>query len=339
MTRSSRPIAVLIVATLVAAAGCGATVESSSGTPPGSGSMPAGPVTVVNCGKEVTYQRVPERAVAYDIGMVEMMFSLGLAPRMRGWVINSIYGDVNKSPYAADFARVERLGDSRIGLEMVLNAKADWVFAGHNHGFVESRGITPAILANNGVESYTLTETCPTGVESEKGTMPSLDALYADYRNLGRIFAVPDRAEAIIADMERRFTNAAARKPSRPARVMAYSPYEDKPYVAGGSSIMTAIIEKAGGTNIYGKDVKTTWASVGWETAVAADPEVIVMIDYDDMPYEAKIQNLMDNPSMRATSAVRNNRILRLDFAYTMAGPRAGEAAEKSAASLRSVGL
>ncbi|GGM17218.1 MULTISPECIES: ABC transporter substrate-binding protein [Micromonospora] len=313
---------------LLAGTGCGATVEPEAST--------AEPVTVTNCGKQVTYDRVPERAVVYDIGMTEMMFSLGLAPHMRGWVINKIYGGIDDSPYRADFAKVERLGDSRINLEIVLNAKADWVFAGHNHGFVESRGITPAILAKNGIASYLLTETCAKADENPTAVVPPVEALYTDLRNLGRIFRVSDRAEEIVADTQRRFDAAGAGKPATPARVLVTDVYEDKPYVAGRASISTTIVEKAGGRSVT-SDVQNTWASVGWETVVAADPEVIVVTDYE-IPFAQKKALLMNAPQMKNVTAVRKGQIYPIDFAAAMAGPRVGTAAEELATYLRSIG-
>ncbi|TDB94619.1 iron transporter [Micromonospora fluostatini] len=320
-----------ITVVTLASAGCGATVEPAA-TPDGAAPRQ---VTVVNCGREVTYDKVPEQAVVYDVGMSEMMFSLGLAPRTRGWVANKVYGGIETSAYRADFDRVDRLGDSRISLEIVLNAKADWVFAGNNQGFVESRGITPAILATHGVASYVLTETCANTADSA-GAMAPVDGVYTDYRNLGRIFDVADRAEQTIADMRRRLAAASAGKPATPARVLVSDVYEDKPYVAGAASIATAIVEQAGGRSVT-DDITRTWDSVGWETVVAADPEVIVIVDYG-VPYEEKKKALMNTPSMRNVTAVREGRIFRLEFADVMAGPRVATSAEKLAAYLRSVG-
>jgi iron complex transport system substrate-binding protein len=85
-----RGLAALGVTLLLATAGCVAEVDdsaSSAGSEPGRN----GPATVENCGEEVTYESVPERAVSYDIGMTEILLSLGLADRMRGYVLNAVY--------------------------------------------------------------------------------------------------------------------------------------------------------------------------------------------------------------------------------------------------------
>ncbi|MFI6823373.1 ABC transporter substrate-binding protein [Micromonospora sp. NPDC050187] len=330
MTRPGWTIASYGVAVALVASGCGARVEPE---PPRGSAAP--PVTVVNCGREVTYDGVPERAVVYDVGMSEMMFSLGLAPRTRGWVANRVYGGIDTSAYRGDFERVERLGDSRISLEIVLEARADWVFAGHNQGFVESRGITPAILAGHGIDSYVLTETCA-GTGGPADGMTPVDGVYADYRNLGRIFGVSERAEEVIAGMRRGFAAASVGKPAEAARVLVSDVYEEKPYVAGAASIATAIVEQAGGRSVT-DDLDRTWDSVGWETVVAADPEVIVIVDYG-VSYEEKRAALMRTPAMRNVTAVREGRIFRLEFADVMAGPRAATSAGKLAAYLRSIG-
>jgi iron complex transport system substrate-binding protein len=337
MTRPSfsRRLVASSILLALAASGCGAKVENGTGTPPGSGSVPSGPVTVTDCGKEVTYDKVPERAVSYDIGMTEQLFSLGLAPKMRGYVIQDVYKlGVQDSKFQDEFKKVERLGDSRISLEIVLNSKADWVYGGHGYGFAESRGITPAILANNGVASYVLSESCA----NDPGSTPlkPLDALHADYRNLGKIFHVENKAESVIADIDKGLADAGAKKPATPPRVLVFDAYEDKPFVAGGTSLASLIVEKAGGKNIN-DDVAMTYDSVGWEDVVAKDPEVIVVVDYD-IPYEQKKNLLFSTPQMANVAGVKEKNIYRVGYADIMPGPRAGETARKFGEYLRSIG-
>ena len=126
----------LLAAGLLTTTGCGAEVEPAA-------KNPSGAVTVSNCGRKVTYPR-PQRPVAYDVSGAEKMFALGLADRMRGYVMNEL-GDpsIEGSPWRKDYAKVERLGTARITREIVVDAKADWVLAGWNSGFSEERGITP----------------------------------------------------------------------------------------------------------------------------------------------------------------------------------------------------
>ncbi|MGC4938665.1 ABC transporter substrate-binding protein [Kribbella sp. DT2] len=308
---------------------CGATVEED----PESGST----VTVTNCGQEQTYAR-PQRPVAYDVSGTEKMFALGLADRMRGYVVNKVFDPgITGSPWKADYAKVERLGDARITKEIVVSAKADWVLAGWGAGFADDRGITPALLDQVGIKSYIHTETC-FSYGDQPVDVPPLEALYTDLDNLGRIFGVEDRSDQVVADLRTRFKALEATRPSGPpARVFVYDSSTEQPYTAGRHAAPNDIITAAGGANIMA-DLDEDWASVGWESVTGRQPEVIVVVDYADQPAADKIAFLEKQPALRTTPAIRNNRFVVLTIAELVSSPRNIDAAEKLATYLRSIG-
>lgn len=47
-------------------------------------------VTVYSCGEPVTFESVPQRAMAMDTNMVEMMLALGLEDHMVGYWISGV---------------------------------------------------------------------------------------------------------------------------------------------------------------------------------------------------------------------------------------------------------
>jgi iron complex transport system substrate-binding protein len=330
--RSPRVLAAgLLTAALLLTTGCGAEVEPVAGGP-------SGTVTVSNCGQDVTYT-VPERAVAYDVSGAEKMFALGLADRMRGYVMNKL-GDpaIKGSPWREDYASVERLGTERITREIVVDARADWVLAGWNSGFSEERGITPALLEDVGIASYLHTETCWSYGDRGVDVAP-LEALYTDLDNLGRIFGVEKRAAELVADLKDRIAALKKTWPAEgdPARVFVYDSGTDQPYTAGRHAAPNDIIKAAGGTNIFG-DLDKGWTTVGWEPVIRAKPEVIVIIDYADQPAKDKIAHLKSLPSLRAVPAVKNDRFLVMSYGDAVSGPRNVTGAENLGRYLRSIG-
>ena len=180
---------------LVAVSGCGATVTGAQERPR---------VTIENCGVEQTYER-PDRAIAYDMSSIEKMFALGLADRMRGMVLpKTAIEPSERSPWAADYRRTPNLSTDVLSLETVVDAKADWVLAGWNAGFSEERGITPARLADLGIDSYQHTETCFNYGEDPEEPVPPLEAMYADLTTIGRVFGVEDKATQVVGDLRDR---------------------------------------------------------------------------------------------------------------------------------------
>jgi iron complex transport system substrate-binding protein len=330
MTSSpQRRTLVLALVTGLLATGCGATVQPSSDSG-------AAPVTISNCGQRVTYPH-PQRPVAYDVSAVEKMFSLGLAGQMRGYVMNTLFDNsIADSPWKEDYARVPRLGTGRISKEIVIEAKSDWVMSYWGGGFSEERGITPALLGQLGINSYVQTESC-FGYGDQKPVSP-MESVYIDLINLGKIFGVEGKAESVVADLRARMEKVKAARPAgSPPSVFVYDSGTDQPYTSAKYASPTDIIEAAGGRNVL-DNLEKGWTTVGWESVVAANPEVIMIVDYGDQPVEDKRKFLENNAALQAIPAVRQDRYFVISYGEAVSGPRNVTAAEKFSTYLRSIG-
>ncbi|MFB4425935.1 ABC transporter substrate-binding protein [Streptomyces sp. QL37] len=331
-----RPAALALAASL-ALAGCGADVTSRGGEE--DGAPAAGghyPVTVENCGEKKTYDKAPQRVVTNDVGITEIMFALGLEDHMAGYVMPDDKGDLTSVPWKDGYRKTAWLSKERINKELVLDAGADLVFAGWNYGFSEGEGFTPDALRRVGIDSYLLSESCRNGQGKARGVMAPLDALYTDLRNLGRIFDVEDRAGTLVASFRKQVAEAQAKAPEgadRP-RVFLYDDGQDKPLTSGAYAGPHDIITKAGGDHIM-KDLEDSWTTVGWETVVARDPEVIVINNYGDTTADRKRKFLKSYGPLANVSAIKNDRIVVLDYVDLVESPRNPAAITTLAAELR----
>ncbi|MFE6050049.1 ABC transporter substrate-binding protein [Kitasatospora sp. NPDC056446] len=277
------------------------------------------PVTVRNCGDELTFARKPARVVTNDVNITELMLSLGLADRMAGYVMPDDKGRVDLVPWKDGYQQTAWLSKKVLTKEIALDARADLVFAGWHYGFDEGGGVTPQAFKALGIDSYVLSESCRSGKGAERGVMDPLDALYTDLANLGEIFDVKDRADRLIADSRARI--AAVPQPGHRPSVFLYDSGQDKPYTAGKFAAADRIIAQAGGANIMG-DVADSWVTAGWESVVQRDPEVIVINDYSTPDAEEKRRFLKSFPPLANVAAVRNDRIFVLDYADLVESPR-----------------
>ncbi|MFE1048676.1 ABC transporter substrate-binding protein [Streptomyces olivaceus] len=335
MPNRLRPAALALTLAL-AAAGCGANVSQGKGadaTAPSGGHYP---VTVENCGEKRTFAKAPQRVVTNDVGITEIMFALGLDDHMAGYVMPDDKGDLTTVPWKDGYRKTKWLSKERINKELVLDARADLVFAGWSYGFNEGEGFTPAALRRVGVDSYLLSESCRNGQGKSRGVMAPLDALYTDLRNLGKVFDVEDRAETLVASFREQVAEAQAEAPKgadRP-RVFLYDSGEDKPFTSGAFAGPHDIITKAGGDHVM-KDLEDSWTTVGWETVVARDPEVIVINDYGDTTAKQKRKFLKSYEPLADVSAVKNDRFVTLDYVDLVESPRNPAAISALAAELR----
>ncbi|MFE7648511.1 ABC transporter substrate-binding protein [Streptomyces phaeoluteigriseus] len=327
-----RPLVLAAALTLTAITGCGATVEPTATTD-------AKAVTLTNCGREVTYDKVPERVVTNDVGITELMFALGLEDRMAGFAMPDDKGDLTGVPWKDGYDKVKWLSKDQLTKENVLDARADLVFAGWNYGFREEGGFTPDALKKLGIPSYILTESCRNGrTESSRGIMPPLEALYTDLTNLGKLFGVEKRAAGLIAGFRKQVAAVRAGIPADAARptVFLYDSGQDQPFTSGRYAAPDQIISEAGGTNLM-HDVADSWTTVGWESVVARDPDVIVICDYGDVGAERKKDFLLSYAPLRDVSAVKHRRIVVLDYVDLVESPRNPAAIARLGAYLRTV--
>jgi iron complex transport system substrate-binding protein len=307
----------LALATLLLATGCGATVAKDTST--------SAPVTITNCGKQVTFDKVPSKVVTNDTGITELMFALGLKDHMAGYVVDgNNTADLQTSPWKTDFDSSKKLAD-KISKEVVQGANADLVFAGWNYGFSESTGFTPDSLEQLGIGTYQLTEACRNGVGKQRGIMPALDALYTDLRNLGKIFRVEAKAEDLVKSYERQITEAGRLMAGKPRpKVFLYDSGQDQPFTSGKNAAPQDIISKAGGDNIFG-DLNDSWTTVNWEAVVQRNPDVILIVDYADGEANTPAQKqafLEGFAPLTNAPAVKNKRYYSLPYAALVEGPR-----------------
>ncbi|MFD8518124.1 ABC transporter substrate-binding protein [Streptomyces antimycoticus] len=320
--------AALCLAATVTATGCGASVESSK-------EAKSRAVTLTNCGKKVTYDKVPQRVVTNDVGITELMFALGLENRMAGFAMPDDKGDLTDVPWKDAYDKVKWLSKDRLTKENVLDARADLVFAGWSYGFREDSGFTPEVLKKLGIPTYILTESCRNGrAKTSRGIMPPLDALYADLTNLGKLFGVEKRAAALIADFKRQVATTVAKAPAHRPKVFLYDSGQDQPLSSGRYGAPDEIVSKAGGDNVM-HDVDDSWTTVGWESVVERNPDVIVVCNYGDVSAEQKRKFLLSYAPLRNVSAVKHKRIFVLDYVDLVESPRNPSAIVRLGAYLR----
>ena len=194
------------------------------------------------------------------------------------------------------------------------------MFAGWNYGLETGTSLTPQGLAQFGIKTLALTESC---VHVQKGaTTVSIGDTYQDLRNLGEIFNVRAKAQRVISAMQAQVA-AAHNKVARlkPVTVFDYDSGEAAPFTGPGLAMPNALISLAGGTNIFAS-LKQSWTSVSWEQVVKADPQCIIINDYGTPTVAQKEKFLETSPITKNLTAVKNRCFLPLSYNEVTPSPR-----------------
>lgn len=167
--------------------------------------------------------------------------------------------------------------------------------------------------------------------------LTGLDAPQIKIRAIGAALGIPQRAEALAQDVERRLAGVTAEleEHERPLRVLLL-------YVRRGGIQQTGdhartIIETAGGIDAAAEAGVEGWQALTPEALVAIDPEVYLVLDLG-LEVVGGIEGLMEIPGVAETRAGRAQRVISMPDLYLLGfGPRLPEAIADLSAYLRAV--
>ncbi|GAA1058220.1 ABC transporter substrate-binding protein [Agromyces luteolus] len=316
-SRAARVIAPLAAAASVALLAACATTANAGSDDASAGQDAAAsgfPVTIDNCGTEVTFDAAPERVVTIKSSTLELLLALGLEDRVVGAAFTD--GPV-PDEFADAAAGIEILSDKVPSQEATLAAEPDLVFAGWESNLSAEGAGDRATLEQLGVHTYVAPAAC-----KAEGYMPdplTFDGVFAGFEEAGEIFGATDAAADLVA--EQRAALEAIEPSDDGLTALWYSSGDDQPFVGAGIGAPQMIMEAAGLANVAA-DVHDTWTSLSWEAVVDANPDVIVLVDAAWNTAEAKIEKLEANPATAAMPAVQQGRYVIVDFPSTEAGVR-----------------
>lgn len=315
--RRTRRAAALVAAAasvaLLAACAPGATAGGDP-APEAEGAASGYPLTIDNCGTEVTFEQAPERVVTIKSSTLELLLALGLEDR----VVGAAFTDGPVPEEYADAAEgIEILSDRVPSQEATLAAEPDLVFAGWESNLTAEGAGDRATLEPLGVHTYVAPAACQG--EGYRPDPLTFDGVFAGFEEAGAIFGVTDAAAELVAEQQAALD---AIEPSDAGlTALWYSSGDDQPFVGAGTGAPQMIMEAAGLENVVA-DVRDSWTSLSWEAVVDANPDVIVLVDAAWNTAESKIEKLEANPATAAMPAVQQGRYVIVDFPATEAGVR-----------------
>lgn len=276
---------------------------------------PAGqnqPVTIKTNGIEMTYPETPQRAVTLNQHVTEIMLALGLADKMVG----TAYLDDQILPELKEaYDKVPVLSDKYPNKEVLMAANPDFVYSGWKSGFGDKGVGSMEDLDKAGIKSYLQ--------ESSNKPGPTVDDVFADIQNIGKIFRIEDKANELVGKMKQEMDQTVSKigTVDKPLNVFVYDSGEDQPLTAA-NNYMTSLIKLAGGKNIF-DDIQKGWADVSWEEVVNRKPDVIVIVDYGDKTVDQKRNLLMTKRELADIPAIQNQRLMILPLSAASEGVRA----------------
>ncbi|WP_307844285.1 putative F420-0 ABC transporter substrate-binding protein, partial [Sanguibacter suaedae] len=327
-TARALPVLGLVVTLGVALAACSPDGSASdepspSATTAGGAATTGYPLTLDNCGVEVTVDAAPERVVTIKSSTTEMLLALGLGDR----VVGTAYPDGPVAEWLADAAEgneaiASPLSDKVPGSEAVLELEPDLVYAGWESNLTAEGAGDRETLGTMGVATYVSPSAC-----KDPAYQPApltYEDVFAEILEVGGVFDVQGAAQELVDAQRAELADVEA--DTRGLTALWYSSGSDIPYVGGGIGSPQMVMEAVGLENVAA-GIDDTWGPYSWENAIETDPDVLVLVDSAWNSAENKIEVLEENPATANLTAVREGRYLVVPFPATEAGVRSVSAA------------
>lgn len=306
------------------------------------------PLTLENCGQQVTFTKAPERTVALGQNSAEILFLLGLDSRMAATAFwpNEVLPELATANDAVEVLTVEFPS-----LEAVLAKQPDFIPA----MLVTLMGQDSKVAKREdfeklGIPTYLSPSACSTAATKDaygsRDDLWTMDLLYQEIDDLARIFDVQDRGQALIEAFKAREAKLRDAFGDREDLTFLFwfsspSPADDA-YLGGGNGPSGYIADLLGGANAVKTEAE--WPTLGWEGIMAANPTVLVAAQVDRNRWdldkaETKIAYLTSDPTVSQMEAVKAGRIAVMSGAAMNPSIRTLYGAEELAAQIKAFDL
>lgn len=303
------PTATAAVAAAVASPSAPATPAAtpvSSPAPAAVATPTAFPLTVTDAaGRKVTIQKQPDRIASLVPSATEIIFALGLGPKV---VAVDQYSD-----YPPEAKQKPQLGSYlKPDLERLVAATPDLVLATGVHikeivPQLEARKLTVAVV-----------------------DAQNLDQVLTSIGLVGTMTGAQAAAAKLTSDLRGRIDAVATRVSGAP-RPRVYVELDATLFSVGPGSFVDDMVRRAGGQNIAA-DAQSQYPQLSQETIIQKDPQVI-LVTHDDQ--QGTIAAVRARPGWDKVSAVKDNRVVVLDPSLTnRPGPRVVDGLEAMAKAL-----
>ncbi|MCA9878338.1 MAG: ABC transporter substrate-binding protein [Thermomicrobiales bacterium] len=310
-------IAVLLSAVTTGAFSLRADAQESS---PTASSRTEYPLTIENCGVDLTLSKVPERVVVMEPSVLSTVAAIGALDSVVARI--GLYpGEYFNAEINDAIAQIPELvseqtsvGGAAISLETVLDLQPDLIIG------YDTETITRDGLARFGIPLYVIPSYCvaPSAV-SDEPSPPSFASVYDELRVYGQMFDRMDAAEAAVQVQEQQVDAVLGQPVSSGERAVALFVASDGSaiYTYSRLGMVDVQMTALGFTNVYA-DLPERSPEISIESLIEGDPEVLILLYTDTSKTPEEITSLVtDLPGADAISAIRDGRVYPLLFNFS----------------------
>lgn len=252
-------------------------------------------------GREVSLPEKVDRAVSLAPNLTEIVFAVGAGDKL--------VGRTSYDNFPPEAEKIQTVGDT-------LNPNIENIIA-----------LKPqVVLVSTASQIETFTKTLEgQGITVFVTNPDSLDEIYKSIETIGEIFGRKDKSVELVETLKDRVRKI-EESSKDVEKINVFVQIDRSLYTIGKESFITDLIEKAGGTSVT-RNIETAYPKISKETALALNPEVIILSDSAD--------NSEPNEVFANSTAVKRGRVYKINAdILSRPGPRIVDALEQIASKL-----
>ncbi|MCM4076100.1 ABC transporter substrate-binding protein [Paractinoplanes hotanensis] len=291
-------------AVLLLAAGCEAPDKSSTAAP-----GDEFPLTVRNCGVDVTFEKAPERLVMLKSAAVPYLHDLGVLGKVtaragqypKAYYDDATLAELDRIPLLTD--KTDTSGHLQISKEVVISQTPDLVLG-------EVDNLSRDSLSAVGIPLLEEPAMCPGSTSA-----PTFDDIYRQLDTYGKIFERPAEATAAVTALKERMATFKGEPTGRTAAVLYPTVGGGVTYAYGAASMADPQLRAAGFENVFGDSGERVF-EVTLEELLGRNPDVLILLygAGDPAQVERAVTSL---PGAERLKAVRDRAVMTQLFNFT----------------------
>lgn len=252
----------------------------------------------------ITIEKEPEKVYVSCQNNIEVMLKLGLADKIVACY--GLDGEIAED-LKDEFAKVNYL-EHGLPKEDVIAMQPDFIL-GWSSLFLDKRLGDVNYWHENGTNTYmSLNSYC-----RPKGTPHKVEDEMQDILNIGKIFNVEEKAQALVDEINTEIEKIQKHIEGKEKVSIAVLEDESDSYRVYGANTLGGDVALSAGAKL--KVGAENSSNISAEDLIAANPEAIFMVWYDGfLSPEEVVKSITDNPAFASLDAVKNNKVFPLNL-------------------------
>lgn len=262
---------------------------------------------------EMVFEKAPERVLTYSLNSVENMIALGLEDKII--MAMSVEAEEILPKYREAFDRIQATSEEFLSKEDVLALQPDFILAWYS-SFEDKRLGDVHFWNDRGVKTYmAYNSACARDEDYEYVTNDYIEREYLDILNLGKIFNVEDRAEALVAQMRETVAKGQEYASKAEPKNVVIIEDEGDGFRVYGEDTIGGQIAAAVGANLLAKTRKERKSA---EDLVVLNPDYVFGVHFGPNSTSLNDKNCLDcfknNPALQNINAYKNGNLIPTDL-------------------------